>query len=94
VETNEWRPAHIHLSLMGSSLASRLVTQLYFADDPHFPLDSIFQALPEEERARVICQYDHSLTERDWAMGYRFDVVLRGPFSTPFEPNSNNGGHR
>jgi protocatechuate 3,4-dioxygenase, beta subunit len=94
VETNEWRPAHIHLSLMGPSLASRLVTQLYFADDPHFPLDSIFQALPEGERARVICQYDHKLTERDWAMGYRFDVVLRGPFSTPFEPQGDNGGHQ
>jgi protocatechuate 3,4-dioxygenase, beta subunit len=91
VETNEWRPAHIHLSLMGPSLASRLVTQLYFADDPHFPLDSIFQALSEEERSRVICQYDHSLTERDWAMGYRFDVVLRGPFATPFETHDEQG---
>jgi protocatechuate 3,4-dioxygenase beta subunit len=70
---------------MGSSIASRLVTQLYFADDPHFPLDSIFQALPEEERGRVICQYDHSLTEADWAMGYRFDIVLRGAKATPFE---------
>ena len=93
IETNEWRPAHIHLSLMGQSLASRLVTQLYFADDPHFPLDSIFQALPEEERAGVICQYDHSLTERDWAMGYRFEVVLRGPFPTPLEPDGDTGGH-
>jgi protocatechuate 3,4-dioxygenase, beta subunit len=64
---------------------------LYFADDPHFPLDSIFQALSEEERSRVICQYDHSLTERDWAMGYRFDVVLRGPFATPFETHDEQG---
>lgn len=85
VETNEWRPAHIHLSIMGPSIASRLVTQLYFADDPHFPLDSIFQALPEEDRERVICQYDHNLTERDWAMGYRFNIVLRGTNATPFE---------
>ena len=83
VETNEWRPAHIHLSVIGPSLASRLVTQLYFRDDPHFPLDSIFQGLPEDERPRVICQYDHSLTEPDWAMGYRLDIVLRGPFATP-----------
>ena len=83
VETNEWRPAHIHLSIMGTSLASRLVTQVYFRDDPHFPLDSIFQGLSEAERDRVICEYDHSLTEPDWAMGYRFDIVLRGPFATP-----------
>lgn len=85
VETNEWRPAHIHLSIIGPSLTSRLVTQMYFANDPLFPLDSIFQAIPEEERARVICQYDHSLTEPDWAMGYRFDIVLRGPKATPSE---------
>ena len=39
----------------------------------------------EEERERVICQYDHSLTEADWAMGYRFDIVLRGSKATPFE---------
>jgi protocatechuate 3,4-dioxygenase beta subunit len=94
VETNEWRPAHIHLSLMGPSLTSRLVTQLYFPDDPLFPLDSIFQALPEEERPRVICEYDHNLTERDWAMGYRFDIVLRGAYATPFEEDHNHeGGH-
>lgn len=92
VETNEWRPAHIHLSIMGPSVASRLVTQVYFVDDPHFPLDSIFQAMPEEERGRVICQYDHSLTEADWAMGYRFDIVLRGSKATPFE-NDHHGGN-
>lgn len=83
VETNEWRPAHIHLSIMGPSVASRLVTQMYFPDDPLFPLDSIFQGIPEKERDRVICTYDHSFTEADWAMGYRFNIVLRGPFATP-----------
>lgn len=96
VETNEWRPAHIHISVIGDSIASRLVTQLYFQDDPHFPLDSIFQELPEDERQRVICEYDHSLTERDWAMGYRFDIVLRGPFATPSIDDGdgdNEGGH-
>ncbi len=83
VETNEWRPAHIHLSIIGPSLASRLVTQLYFPDDPLFHLDSIFQGIPEGERDRVICKYDHDLTVPDWAMGYRFDIVLRGSQATP-----------
>ena len=31
---NAWRPAHIHLSLLGPAFATRLVTQLYFPDDP------------------------------------------------------------
>ena len=92
VETNEWRPAHIHLSIIGPELASRLVTQLYFRDDPHFPLDSIFQALSREERERVICTYDHRLTVADWAMGYRFDIILRGPFATPEIPDSHDHG--
>jgi protocatechuate 3,4-dioxygenase beta subunit len=83
VETNEWRPAHIHLSVMGPALAQRLVTQVYFRDDPHFPLDSIFGGLAEDERDRVIMEYDHSLTQPDWAMGYRFDIVLRGATATP-----------
>ncbi len=83
VETNEWRPAHIHLSIIGPSLTSRLVTQLYFPDDSLFHLDSIYQSIPEDERERVICRYDHDLTVPDWAMGYRFDIVLRGSQATP-----------
>jgi hypothetical protein len=26
-----------------------------------------------------------SLTEAEWALGYRFDIVLRGGSATPFE---------
>jgi protocatechuate 3,4-dioxygenase beta subunit len=77
-ETNEWRPAHIHLSLMGPTLQSRLVTQMYFPGDPLFDLDTIFQAIPDHLRDRAICQYDHSLTAPGWAMGFRFDIKLWG----------------
>ena len=84
-ETNEWRPAHIHLSFMGPSLATRLVTQMYVPGDPLFPLDTIFQSIPEGARERAICRYDHGLTEPGWAMGFRFDVVLNGAQATPFE---------
>jgi protocatechuate 3,4-dioxygenase beta subunit len=34
---NAWRPAHIHFSLFGTSFQSRLVTQMYFPNDPLFP---------------------------------------------------------
>ena len=91
-ETNQWRPAHIHLSVMGPTLASRLVTQLYFPGDPLFDLDFIYLGIPEEDRERTVCRYDHSLTEPGWAMGFRFDIVLRGSLATPFETDHDHEG--
>jgi protocatechuate 3,4-dioxygenase beta subunit len=83
---NAWRPAHIHFSLFGTSFLSRLVTQMYFPNDPLFPHDPIFQSIPDERaRQRLISQFDLGLTEPEWALGYRFDIVLRGRHSTPFE---------
>jgi protocatechuate 3,4-dioxygenase beta subunit len=83
---NAWRPSHIHVSLFGQSAPSRLVTQMYFPDDPLHALDPIFGAVPEPARPRLIAAYDHGVTEPEWALGYRFDVVVRGPAATPFEP--------
>jgi protocatechuate 3,4-dioxygenase, beta subunit len=83
---NAWRPAHIHFSLFGTSMQSRLVTQMYFPNDPLFPYDPIFQSIPDERaRERLISRFDLDLTEPEWALGYRFDIVLRGRNSTPFE---------
>jgi len=88
---NAWRPAHIHVSLFGRSLVSRLVTQFYFPDDPLLPLDPILGAVPEGARARLIAAYDHDVTQPEWALGYRFDIVLRGAGATPFEPPRETG---
>ena len=62
---------------MGPSIATRLVTQMYFPDDPLFALDPIFQSVPEHARARLIATYDHDITVENWALGYRWDIVLR-----------------
>lgn len=83
---NAWRPSHIHFSVFGPTLASRLITQMYFPGDPLHALDPIFQSVPEAARPRLIASYDHVVTEPEWALGYRFDIVLRGPNATPFEP--------
>jgi protocatechuate 3,4-dioxygenase beta subunit len=82
---NAWRPAHIHLSLFGQAFVQRLVTQMYFPDDPLFFQDPIFNSVPEAARPRLVSAYDHDATEDDWALGYRFDIVLRGTGQTPFE---------
>lgn len=83
---NAWRPAHIHFSLFGTSFQSRLVTQMYFPNDPLFPFDPIMHSVPDEQaRLRLVSKFDLTLTEPEWALGYRFDIVLRGRKSTPFE---------
>jgi protocatechuate 3,4-dioxygenase beta subunit len=84
--SNAWRPAHIHFSVFGPALASRLVTQMYFPGDPLLPLDPIYNSVPDETaRRRLLSAYDPELSEAEFALGYRFDVVLRGRDSTPFE---------
>lgn len=82
---NAWRPAHIHLSLLGSAFATRLVTQLYFPDDPLIEIDPIANAVPMPYRDRLVCRFDINTTVPNWALGYRFDVVLKGRGQTPFE---------
>jgi protocatechuate 3,4-dioxygenase beta subunit len=81
---NAWRPAHIHLSLFGPSFLTRLVTQMYFPGDPLFAFDPIFNSVTDARaRERMICRFDLDTTEPEWALGYVFDVVLRGPAATP-----------
>ena len=83
---NAWRPAHIHFSLFGPALVTRLVTQMYFPGDPLFARDPILQSIPcERARQRLIASFDWDTTEPEWALGYRFDIVLRGRDATPFE---------
>ncbi|MFL6143372.1 MAG: protocatechuate 3,4-dioxygenase subunit beta [Labedaea sp.] len=82
---NAWRAAHIHFSLFGRAFAQRLVTQMYFPGDPLFYQDPIFNAVPEVARPRLISRFDLTRTVPEWALGYRFDIVLRGRESTPME---------
>jgi protocatechuate 3,4-dioxygenase beta subunit len=82
---NAWRPAHIHFSLLGPSSSARLVTQMYFPDDPLHALDPILGAVPAGARPRLIAAYAHDVTEPEWALGWRWDIVLGGARATPFE---------
>jgi len=83
---NAWRPAHIHFSLFGSAFVTRLVTQMYFPGDPLFAFDPIFQSIADEKaRQRLISKFDLGTTLPEWALGFRFDIVLRGRDATPFE---------
>jgi protocatechuate 3,4-dioxygenase beta subunit len=84
--TNAWRPAHIHFSLFGAGLASRLVTQMYFPGDPLLEFDPIYQSIPgDAARRRLVCAFDWTTTVPSHALGYRFDIVLRGHTATPMD---------
>jgi protocatechuate 3,4-dioxygenase beta subunit len=82
---NAWRPAHIHFSLFGRAFTQRLVTQMYFPGDPLFSQDPIFNSVPEAARDRMISRFDLGLTVPEWALGYAWDIVLRGRAGTVFE---------
>jgi protocatechuate 3,4-dioxygenase beta subunit len=82
---NAWRPAHIHFSLFGRAFTQRLVTQMYFPGDPLLPYDPIYQSTPGAARERLISRFDWDATRPDWALGFAFDIVLRGRAATPME---------
>jgi protocatechuate 3,4-dioxygenase beta subunit len=87
---NAWRPAHIHFSLFGAGILSRLVTQMYFPGDPLQPLDPIFNSITDARaRERLIATFDIEKTEPSYALAFQWDIVLRGASDTPFEE-----GHR
>lgn len=82
---NAWRPAHIHFSVFGTAFTQRLVTQMYFPDDPLFGQDPIFSSVPEAARHRLVSCFSLEQTQPEWALAFEFDIVLRGRAATPFE---------
>ncbi|QDY69088.1 protocatechuate 3,4-dioxygenase subunit beta [Qingshengfaniella alkalisoli] len=83
---NEWRPAHIHLSIFGYAFGQRLITQLYFEGDPLIPRCPILGTIPDADaRDRLVAALDIQQTKPMDAIAYRFDVVLRGSRATHFE---------
>jgi protocatechuate 3,4-dioxygenase beta subunit len=82
---NAWRPQHIHFSLFGAHFASRLITQMYFPGDPLLALDPIFNSTPAPARERLVAHFSIDVTEPGFALGYVFDIVVRGARATPLE---------
>ena len=81
---NAWRPNHIHYSLFGTGFGQRLITQMYFPGDPLLALDPVYLSVPDQAaRQRLVAMFDIDITSSEWALGYRFDFVLRGRDATP-----------
>ena len=71
-----WRPPHVHFSIVGGGV--RLVTQMYFPNDPLNEKDYIHMIIPADARRLVIgaATAPHQ---------FRFDITVRGRYQTPFE---------
>ena len=85
---NAWRPAHIHFSVFGNAFTQRLVTQMYFPGDPLFRFDPIFNSVRDPKaRALLVSEFDLETTKPDWALAYRWNIVLGhgGNGTTPLE---------
>ena len=60
---------------------------MYFPGDPLFASDPIFQSVRDPQaRERLVSRFDWETTTPEWALGYRFDIVLGGRDATPLEP--------
>ena len=71
---------HISVTLFVRGLPNRLVTRLYFEDEPTNASDPILQYVPEDRRATL-------LARRQWEEAvavYRFDIILQGAGETAF----------
>ncbi len=87
VEDTWWRPPHVHVSVLGPSTLSRLVTQMYFPGDPLNEWDRILQSVadPAARRRLVADQLPPWEAGSGW-LGFRHDIVLRGRDATPVVP--------
>ena len=83
---NNWRPAHIHVSVFGTAFSQRLITQMYFEGDPLIKQCPIVRTINNDDAVRtLIAELDmHAAVPLD-CLAYRFDLVLRGHRATLFE---------
>jgi protocatechuate 3,4-dioxygenase beta subunit len=59
---------------------------MYFPGDPLLPIDPIFNSVSDAKaRQRMVAGFDMELTQPEWALGYTWDIVLRGRGATVFE---------
>jgi protocatechuate 3,4-dioxygenase beta subunit len=80
-DIGRWRPRHIHMSLRGGG--ARLITQMYFANDPHNERDPMRILMGDAFGNNVAREYVPQGT--DVSSGYNFDIVVGGRNATFFE---------
>jgi protocatechuate 3,4-dioxygenase, beta subunit len=80
---NWMRPPHVHFSLFSAGLMQRLITQMYFPDEPLNDIDPILNAI-EDLAARASLIARQLPDAADGSNVFSFDIVLRGAQETTF----------
>ncbi len=76
---NNWRPAHIHVSVFGASFSQRLITQMYFEGDPLIAKCPIVNSIPDPRAIeQLIAPLDMNAAIPLDSLAYKFDIILRG----------------
>jgi protocatechuate 3,4-dioxygenase alpha subunit len=75
---NRWQAPHILVSIFAAGLLRRLVTRLYFADEPANETDPILNAIDDAAAHATL------MAKGDGPGRYQFDIVLRGTHETAF----------
>jgi len=68
---------HLAVSVLARGVLTRLVTRLYFEDEPSNAEDEILSLVPAERRSTLIAK-------RNGPDRYRFDIILQGQGETVF----------
>jgi protocatechuate 3,4-dioxygenase alpha subunit len=79
----ELQAPHLALGVLGRGLLKRLVTRIYFDDEPSNAQDPILARVPAQRRATLIAARIDALAGGATAR-YRFDIRLQGEHETVF----------
>jgi protocatechuate 3,4-dioxygenase beta subunit len=83
-ENGVTRCPHANIMILAIGLTRRLVTTVFFADDPAHVSDPVLDCVKDPlARARLFAERDRAF-DADGLAGYRFDLILRGEGETPF----------
>lgn len=82
--TGAMRAPHINMSIMGSGLMRRLLTTLFFSNEPLNANDPVLCAVSAELRDRLLLKPAASKTPLAEAASYELDIFLQGEAETPF----------
>jgi protocatechuate 3,4-dioxygenase alpha subunit len=73
----EQEAPHVDVNVFARGLLDRLVTRLYFPDQPANDGDPVLRAIPAARRGTLVARREDDAT-------YRFDIVLQGDGETVF----------
>jgi protocatechuate 3,4-dioxygenase beta subunit len=76
---------HLTRQHSGEPVGERIVVTGRVLDGDSRPVRNSLVVRDQKARQRMISSFDLQTTRPEWALGYRFDIVLEGRAATPME---------